>query len=135
MKKLGLIKGLGMFSVFYGSSVSFAGSIKERESKAMSSLMGNINQQGVDAFRNEIKVLAKELQNKVDTCNKKRRVESKVVYFLGLVEIVGKVFKYQQSSAQQQQQLRPELEAVARTYGGNVHRLIRSVIHLPAPAP
>ncbi|MDR1366617.1 MAG: hypothetical protein LBJ13_01775, partial [Puniceicoccales bacterium] len=114
MKKLSLIKVLGVFSVFYGSSVSFANPVSE-VSQAMFSLIGNVNQQHVDTFEGKVQNFIEKLQNGLDTRNKKEKAEVAIAYFMDLIEIAKKVLQYQQNP---NQQLRNELEAIARTYGG-----------------
>jgi hypothetical protein len=135
MRKLGLIKVLGVFSVFYSSSISFAdpGPLVEGF-EAVSSLMGKVDQAHVDVFKKKIQGIVNGLESELQGGyrNGDGKIRLGIAYLKGLIEIVDKIWEYQQNPSQQ---LRGELEAIARTYGGEVRELIWSLLHPPAPAP
>jgi hypothetical protein len=132
MKKLKLIKVLGMFSVFYSSGISFAEpGVLSKGSRAMSPLIGNVNQQNAGAFRTKIQGVINGLNSKLQR-RKSGKIQLKIAYLNDLMWIVDRVLEYQN---QANQQLRDKLESIAKTYGGEVYRLIWSVIHPPAAAP
>jgi hypothetical protein len=133
MKKLSFVKVLGVFSIFYSSSISFAGSSPlAKGAQAMSSLMGHIDQQNVNNFRARIQGIARNLESELKRCDGKGKIQLEIAYLKGLVEIADEVLEYQRN---QTQQLWNKLEAIARTYGGEVHELIWSLPLPPAPAP
>jgi sensor histidine kinase YesM len=135
MKKLSLIKVLGVFSVFYSFGISFADpDVLVKGSRAMSPLIGNVNQQNVDAFGTKMRGVIDGLKR-----HKSGKIQLKIAYLNDLMRIVERVLEYQNLVNQNQvnQQLRNELESIAKTYGGEVYRLIWSVIPpvvLVAPA-
>jgi hypothetical protein len=127
MKKLGLIKVLGVFSIFCSSNVSFADPIS-KVFQEMSVLKGNVDPQHVDDFEKKVQNFIERLQNRLNVCNKKEKVQCTMAYLEDLIEIAKKVLEYQQNPTPQ---LQGELQAIARTYGGEVRELIWS---LPPPA-
>jgi hypothetical protein len=131
MKKLKLIKVLGMFSVFYSSGISFAEpGVLSKGSRAMSPLIGNVNQQNADAFRTKMQDVINGLNSELRR-HKSGKIQLKIAYLRDLMWIVDRVLEYQN---QANQQLRDKLESIAKTYGGEVYRLIWSVIP-PGAAP
>ncbi|MDR1366618.1 MAG: hypothetical protein LBJ13_01780 [Puniceicoccales bacterium] len=130
MKKLNLIKNLVVFSIFESFNMSFASpTLVERGFEAMSLLIGNVNQQSVSTFKTKIGEFIGGLQEKLNARKKKIKTKIGIAWLRELQEIAEKVLQYQQNP---NQQLRNELEAIARTYGGEVRELIWS---LPPPPP
>ncbi|MDR2812564.1 MAG: hypothetical protein LBB05_02105 [Puniceicoccales bacterium] len=129
MEKLSLclFKGLIVNFIFCSSNVN-ANPEEKGEFNAVYSLVANVNQQNVEVFRAKTNALLEKLRNMSKKSNKKGKLLLKIAYLSDLLEIVKKVLRYQQN-ADEREQLGPELDVAARTYGGNVHRLIWPVLH------
>jgi hypothetical protein len=145
MKKLSLVKILGIFSVFYSSSINFADLVSVKASYAVFSLKENIIQAGGDNFEQEMQDFEQEIQYMIDSLERKwignrsgiGKIQRRIDYLEKLIEIADTILAYRQNP---QQQLWLKLEDIARTYGKNMHELIRFVISKAAqtqvqPAP